>query len=221
MDLLNHIVECFESNRNDQNAEAMAKYMKNHFEFIGIKKPLRAELQKPFMDELMRCTWEEQLQFAKELWAMEYREYQYFSMELLYKVKKNWNESHLAFFELMIVEKSWWDSVDTISTKLIGSYLSDKPKLAKEVMKSYSTDANMWKRRTSIIFQLSYKKKTDLPMLFSNILNNLHDKQFFIQKAIGWALRQYTRTDANTVRSFVEKHKVDGLAKREALRLIE
>ena len=221
MDLLHQVVERFESHRDDQNAEAMAKYMKNHFEFIGIKKPIRAELQKPFMAELMRCTWEEQLYFAKELWAMEHREYQYFSMELLFKVKKNWNESHLAFFEQMIIEKSWWDSVDTIATKLIGTYLSNKQGLAKQMMKSYSTDPNMWKRRTSIIFQLNYKTKTDLPLLFSNILNNLHDKQFFIQKAIGWALRQYTRTDANTVRTFVEKHKVEGLAKREALRLID
>lgn len=211
----------FKAAANPNEAPTMEAYMKNNFKFLGIKKPIRSEILKPYFEEIKKLDAAETLELAKEIWALEEREYQYTAMEILIKAKRKWTDDYFDFFEEMIVDKSWWDSVDAIAANMMGPYvLQHRPKMEKK-LKAYATDANMWKRRTSIIYQLHYKDDVSIPILFEHIVLNKDDKQFFIQKAIGWALRQISTKHPALVRSFVETHAITGLAKREALRLID
>lgn len=218
--LINDIKKEFDAAANTEESVKMSAYMKNNFKFLGIKKPIRAEILKPYFDEIKKLDSIETLELAKEIWALEEREFQYTAMEILIKSKRKWNDAYFEFFEKMLVEKSWWDSVDAIAANMIGPYvLQHRSKLEKK-LKAYTLDSNMWKRRTSIIFQLHYKEDVSIPILLEHILLTKDDKQFFIQKAIGWALRQISTKHPELVRSFVETHAITGLAKREALRLI-
>lgn len=217
---LREIKELYEDVANAEEAKVMSAYMKNHFEFLGIKKPIRAEILKPYFVEIKKLSSEEILLLAKEFWNLPEREYHYTSIEILVKAKKKWTTEYFDFFEFMITDKSWWDSVDTIATKLIGEYILQNRKKLEYKMSEYSADANMWRRRTSIIYQLFYRDECNLEYLFSNILMNKNDPEFFIQKAIGWSLRQISEVHPDIVIDFVEENQIKGLARREALRKI-
>ncbi|MEZ4888313.1 MAG: DNA alkylation repair protein [Chitinophagales bacterium] len=119
--------------------------------------------------------------------------------------------------EFMIVHKSWWDSVDT-TAKWVGVFFKKYPTMTKPVTKRWITSDNMWLQRMAIIFQLAYKKDTDVDLLFEYVLRKSDSKEFFIQKAIGWALRQYAKTDANAVWRFVDVTDLAPLSRREALK---
>lgn len=214
------IKELYLEAANKEEAIGMAAYMKNNFKFLGIKKPIRTEILKPYFIELKKYSSEEILQIAKELWALPEREYQYTAIELLVKAKKKWTPEYFDFFEFMLCDKSWWDSVDTIATKLIGEYVFQHKNTLEARMKEYAIDPNMWRRRTSIIFQLFYREECNIEMLFENIILNKKDPEFFIQKAIGWSLRQISEQHPDLVRDFVEEQGLKGLARREALRIM-
>jgi 3-methyladenine DNA glycosylase AlkD len=125
----------------------------------------------------------------------------------------------LPMFEEMIVTGAWWDHVDG-AAHLVGDMLHEYPKQLRPVMRAWSTDGNLWKRRVSIICQISFKKETDLELLYANIEPNLADRDFFIRKAIGWALRAYAWTDPKAVARYVRAHesRLSGLSRREALK---
>ena len=122
-------------------------------------------------------------------------------------------------FEEMIVTGAWWDHVDEVA-HLIGDMLRAHQRELRPVMRSWSTDANMWKRRVAIICQISFKERTDLRLLYANIEPNLADREFFIRKAIGWALRSYAWTDPAEVARYVRENesRLSGLSRREALK---
>lgn len=213
---LNELLEAMEFHRDPEKAVGMKKYMKNHFEFLGISQPVRKELSRPFLRQMKNLTMEEVLVTANALWTREEREYQYVSMELLYDSRKQWNANAYEFFLNLVTRKSWWDTVDYIASRLVGGYLLNQKNLAP--MKSWVKSANLWQNRTAILFQLNYKEDTDIDFLFSTILALKDKKDFFIQKAIGWSLRQYFRTDPEVVVQFVESSGLTGLARREALK---
>jgi 3-methyladenine DNA glycosylase AlkD len=127
----------------------------------------------------------------------------------------------MPMLEEMIVEGAWWDYVDALA-QVVGDLLRSHPKEIRPLMRAWSTDANLWKRRVSIICQLSFKRDTDLELLYANIESNLSDRDFFIRKAIGWALRQYAWTDPKEVARYVREHEaqLSGLSRREALKNI-
>ena len=120
----------------------------------------------------------------------------------------------------MITEKSWWDSVDTAAKYLLGEYLIAFPNETNKVIDRFSDSENMWLNRSAILFQLSYKQKTNADFLFRECIKHAHSKEFFIQKAIGWALRQFARHDPDWVRNFVAERPLAPLSKREALKHI-
>ncbi len=215
---LQEIQELYHDAANAEEAKGMSAYMKNNFPFLGIKKPIRAEILKPYFVELKNCSSEEILNIAKEFWKLPEREYHYTAIEILVKAKRKWTKEYFEFFEYMLCDKSWWDSVDTIATKLIGEYVYMHRKTLENKMVQYASDANMWRRRTSIIFQLFYREECNFELLFSNIRLNKNDPEFFIQKAIGWSLRQISEKHPDLVQDFVEQEGLKGLAKREALR---
>ncbi len=217
--IIQEIQELYLDASNAEEAKGMAAYMKNNFEFLGIKKPIRSEILKPYFIELKKYSSEEILCIAKELWELPEREYHYTAIELLVKAKKKWTPEYFEFFEYMLCTKSWWDSVDTIATKLIGEYVLQHRKTLEARMREYALDENKWRRRTSIIFQLFYRDECNIELLFENIILNKKDPEFFIQKAIGWSLRQISVKHPDLVRDFVEEQGLKGLAKREALRI--
>ncbi|MFN8360259.1 MAG: DNA alkylation repair protein [Candidatus Kapaibacterium sp.] len=210
----------FEQASNLDAAGKMAQYMRNLFPFYGISKPKRAEIVKPILKQLVAISTTENYEaIARELWNKLQREFHYVSIEYLEKVEKLWGrQSSLELFENMIVTKSWWDSVDTIASHCVGKYFQKWKDDIPPNITRWNLHENMWLNRTAIIFQLSYKSKTDTALLAHVIDTHSKSKEFFIQKAIGWALRQYAYTDANYVRTFVETHALAPLSRREALK---
>lgn len=218
--ILSEINQVYYSNRNEPVSIAMKSYLKNKFECYGLKKPERNKLLKPYLSQLKNITMDNQVRAVKWLWKKPQRELHYLAMEILFRNKKEWTKDILSLFEEMVLSNSWWDSVDTIATLLIGHYFTKWPENKLKMTDKWSRHPNMWMNRTAIIFQMKYGKKTDVDLLFQAILPHLSSKEFFHQKAIGWALRQYSKTDAKTVVKFVSSHPLKPLSAREALRLI-
>lgn len=219
---VNSVKEVFSQNSNPENAFWMKKYMKNQFEFYGIKSPNRKELCKPFLKKENLPQIEEISEIIKGFWNEPQREMQYFGMELLSKYSKLLSNDDFKLFEFMITTKSWWDSIDYIATILVGNHFKLHPELKDSIGVKWNNSDNMWLNRTSILFQLKYKSLTDEKMLFQFILKHTGSTQFFHRKAIGWALREYSKTNPKSVISFVNEHenKLSGLSKREGLKVI-
>jgi len=198
-------------------APPMQAYMRNLFPFLGIKKPLRNEIFTRWLKQNPIKTHAALWQQAATLWALPEREFHYVALELLVKYKKMLVASDLPQLERMVLENSWWDSVDIIAPKLIGSLLQKDTDLKKNVLR-WLESGNIWLQRSAIIYQLHYKEQTDPLMLFDCIGELASSKEFFIQKAIGWALRQYARNNPLAVQQFVEQNQLAPLSKREALK---
>jgi 3-methyladenine DNA glycosylase AlkD len=205
---------------NNSESVAMAAYMKNNFPFLGIKQPLRKTVSKPIIKELAKLP-PDRFQFiVKHLWDLPEREFQYCATDLLELCIKKWDEDFIETIEWLIVNKSWWDTVDVIASHFAGGYFKRFPEHRINVVQKWSNSKNMWLNRTAILFQLGYKKETDVELLFNIILQHKNSNEFFIQKAIGWALREYSYRDANGVIDFVAKNELKPLSRREALKAI-
>lgn len=204
-----------------ENALSMEAYMKNHFPFLGIRNPARVAMTKQFLKEQGIPKGEEAIRVAQELWALPEREFHYTAIMMLLQVRKTVTIEHIKLLEHFIVTNSWWDSVDTVADHLIGFHLQRFPELIADHVEKWLASGNMWLQRTAILFQLKYKKKTDVPLLFHCIREMADSKEFFIRKAIGWALREYSKTDAAAVQSFVASTALSPLSVREALKVIE
>lgn len=208
----------FAENADSVTAEPMKKYMKNHFEYFGIKSPLRRSLSRQFLQAEQRPSMEEIPQVIRELWAMPQREIHYFAIDFLAKYRKEWDPDIMSLFEFMITTHSWWDSVDAISTELAGAFFTRFPELMHSRSTAWIESDNMWLQRTAIIFQRRYKDKTDEALLFSHIRRRADETDFFIRKAIGWALREYAKTKPEAVQAFVDETPLSPLSVREALK---
>ena len=220
---LTHQLELeFEKNRNEQEAQGMSRYMKNRFVYFGIKKPQRALIQKKwFSITPTDLTHDDKRELVLELWQKEQREFHYVAMDFMAK----WKDNDILledynFIEFLLTNHSWWDSVDTLASNYLGRYLRVFPEQREVVIKSWRKSENRWLRRSCLIFQLLYKSQTNFELLKGLINQFKHEKEFFIQKAIGWSLREYAKTNPVSVRNFVEESGIQGLAKREALKHI-
>jgi 3-methyladenine DNA glycosylase AlkD len=202
---------------NDTNAKAMSAYMKGHFHYHGIKSPERKLLSAPFMKRWTPEFAKHPEELVKALWAQKEREYQYIAMEFLARAKRDWKADRLDLYHHLLVSKSWWDTVDMISSTLVGGLIKKYPEL-EEVMDEWNLSENMWLVRSSILYQLKYGQDMDLERLSMNILRHSESKEFFIQKAMGWILRQAARYHTDWVLHFVEVNRLPALTKREALK---
>ena len=215
--IFNLIAEEFSANNNENKALEMATYMKNHFLFFGIPSPLRKEIQKKYYKNFI-LNKDEFLSFVQKGFSFPQRELHYFTIDFLAKQKNIHCDNQLDFFEFLIKTNSWWDSVDTICSKIISPFLLKNENEKKTWIKKWSKDENLWLRRTSIIAQLKMKEDTDLDLLKLAIESNLNSKEFFIDKAIGWALREFAKTNKEWVLDYVSKTSLSNLSKREALK---
>lgn len=209
------LTQIFEENRNEAQAGPMKKYMKDQFPFLGIKKPLRSELQKQFFNETGILKEPFNDGFVLALWQKDEREYQYAALSYIEKSLKKLVKDDLALMEKLITTKSWWDTVDTLAAKPVGKIAEQYPEVISEHFDQWITADSIWLRRTAILFQLKYKQNTNEHLLYQYIEKNAGRKEFFIQKAIGWALREYSKTNPASVKEFLQNHSVSRLSYRE------
>ncbi len=211
----------FAIHANPEVATKQKAYMRNQFDFFGLKAGERRDIQKPFFIKEYLPPKEDVDKLVKKLWTQPEREFHHFAQELAFKYIKKLDKKDIQLFEYMITHKSWWDTVDYIATKLVGGYMKKFPEETEKCVKRWLASGNIWLQRTALIFQLKYKEDLDSDLMASTINALLGSKEFFINKAIGWVLREYSRTDPEWVQDFVEKTpKLHGLSRREALRLM-
>lgn len=210
----------FEAHANVNIAKQQKAYLKDLFAFYGIKTPLRRKLQQPFLVRAELPSKKDLVPLVRVLWNLPQREYHYFAQELSLRYKKYFDRSDILLFEFMITHNSWWDTVDFIASKLIKAYFHKFPEQRNEYIKKWLSSGNIWLQRSCLLFQLLEKEKTDTALLEEIINSLLGSQEFFINKAIGWALRDYSRTNPDWVVHFVKTHDLHPLSKREALKLI-
>lgn len=212
----------YEAVSKPTKAAEMSAYMRNLFPYLGINKPERTSIDKTLLPLVKEIVSEDFLEKTVILcWEKDEREYQYFAIDLLQKYFSYLSPKIMTTLKMIAMKKSWWDSIDTLATKIVSKLVAKFPEL-QETIDEYSVHENLWLRRVAIIYQIPFKKKTDEKRLFQYCLYNAQDKDFFIRKAIGWALRDYTRSNPQAVIDFVSKHEdiLSPLSKREALRKI-
>lgn len=217
---IHKLEEKFKVAADPSRALQMEKYMKDRFPFFGIQANPRRAICSEFMKEYGLPEKKDLFEVISQLWEKEEREFQHFGAELANRYKKNIEGNDLEMYRWMLVQKSWWDSVDFIAANLVGSYFRIFKQNASPTMKDWLDTNNMWLQRTTLIFQLKYKKETDLELLSRQIKALKDSKEFFIRKAIGWSLREYSKTDPDWVQEFVFSTQLSPLSKREALKRI-
>ena len=215
MSFVGAIKDAFYALENPENAHWMRQYMRNKYLFIGIKKPEQALVFKDSYKKYGKA--EDWYEVSSELFAMPEREFQYVAMAYLLKAKNSWDSRVPLLVHRWVNENSWWDVVDVLGPKVLGLYFQRFPQERSEWIPLWMKSPNFWQQRLCILFQLDYKKNTDVTHLSTIILSLNTSKEFFIQKAIGWSLRQYARTDPEWVLNFVDHHPLMPLSKREAL----
>lgn len=210
----------FERNSNMENSYHMEKYMRNQFKFLGIKTPKRKELMRSFFRETAILKRPLQSDFILALWYLDVREYQYAALDYIERSLKKLETKHLSLIAELITTKSWWDTVDPLATKSVGKIANDNPDVIRDVIDNWAQSNNMWLNRTAILFQLKYKEKTDEDLLYRYINYHSNSKEFFVQKAIGWALREYSKTNPESVKHFIESNTLAKLSVREGSKYI-
>ncbi len=211
----------FRKASNIELAIPMENYMKNNFIYFGIKTEQRRAIFKSNYEQNKSEVKSNFRAIAWELFQMKEREFHQTAIDLLLKeFKKNFVLEDIELIEKLIIKNSWWDSVDTIAKYILGGYLLQFPSETFKVIERFSNSENMWLNRSAILFQLSYKEKTNFEILKSECEKHKNSNEFFIQKAIGWALRDYSRFNPKEVESYVNSTNLKPLSRREALRLI-
>lgn len=219
MAFINQLETTFQTHENKENSLAMAKYMKNHFAFYGIKTTERRLLFKEIWNANKDEIKKDVQNIATSLYTKKQRELHYCAIEIVIReCKGNYNKSDIHFIEKLLTTNSWWDSVDTISKYILGQYLLEFPDAVEDTIEKFSNSDNLWLNRSVILFQLGFKEKTDFDLLKAICLQHENSTEFFIQKAIGWSLREYAKTNPHQIIDFVTHSNLKPLSKKEAVK---
>jgi 3-methyladenine DNA glycosylase AlkD len=204
--------------RDPARAKAMAAYMRDQFDFFGVPSPTLRSIERAAFRGLPTPTAEDLKSVALSCWSLPEREFQYAACDYLRQHVAAADDQFLPVVRTLLVTKSWWDTVDPLATRFVGDLVrAHRPLVA--TMDEWSADENKWLVRTAILFQLHYGGATDTTRLFDYCIRQADHPDFFVRKAIGWALRQYARTDPEAVRTFVvETPALSPLSRREALK---
>lgn len=219
MDKYMNIKKQFELKADKENAIAMSKYMRNKFDFYGLKSPKRKEIYNDFIKSEKKSKvidWA----FLDMCYEDNHREFQYLVYDCLLAMKQYISFDDIPKIKNYILNKSWWDTVDFLC-KVIGD-VELRDLRVKDIMIEWSKDDNIWIKRSAIEHQLNFKEKTDPELLEKIIVNCFDSNEFFINKAIGWALRQYSKIDPNWVKKFIQEYgnRMDDLSIKEASKYI-
>lgn len=196
-------------------AVKMSNYMQNRFRFLGIPKVPLNKFIKPYLKESKKFDFD--YNFILKCYSMDYREAQYIALMYLSINRKNIDIDQLKY---LIITKSWWDTIDTLDS-IVGDYVINNDMW--DLMLEWSKSDNLWLRRVSIDFQLGFKEKTNTTILQEIINNNFYSKDLFINKSIGWSLREYSKTNPNWVVDFISnnKDKMSKLSIKEASKYLK
>ena len=215
---LNDIFVEFEKLKNNKKAIEMSAYMKNQFAFLGIQANPRKEIE----NKIFKFVSKEDLdfKFTDKCYKNKYREFQYAAVDYLNFKKKYLNMSHIEILKNYILTKSWWDTIDHLD-KIVGD-IALQDERVNEILLNWSLDDNIWLRRIAIDHQILRKEKTNAELLEKIIINNFNQNEFFINKAIGWSLRDYSKTNPKWVRDFIKRHEnsMSNFSIREASKYI-
>ena len=219
MDKYLEIKKLFEQNEDKENAIAMAKYMRNLFEFYGLATPKRKKLYKDFLKEEKKnkkVDWE----FLDKCYLDSHREFQYLVSDYLITMNDYLTYGDIPKIKKYVKTKQWWDTIDFLD-RVIGE-IGLKDSRVDDLMLEWSCDNDFWVRRIAIDHQLCRKEKTNTELLEKILVNNFGRDEFFINKAIGWALRDYSKTNPLWVREFINKYKdkMSNLSIKEASKYI-
>jgi 3-methyladenine DNA glycosylase AlkD len=213
------LFEKLEAEKNEQQAAKMSAYMKDNFPFLGVPKPRVDEIIKPFIRQMAKSRtvdWN----FIFFCWGKEYREAQYAGAEYIYAIQKKLTDHDVDNLKKLIITKPWWDISDGLD-KVIGNLSLRYPSINNEML-AWSSSDNIWLRRVAIDYQQKLKDKTNTELLEKIIYNNLGTDEFFINKAIGWSLRDYSKVNPDWVKSFLTKYeqKLARLSIKEASKYV-
>jgi 3-methyladenine DNA glycosylase AlkD len=224
VEVVARLVGAFEPARDPVAAQPMVAYMRHQFEFLGLPRPARDALQRTAWAGLDRPDPPTLAAVARACWERPEREYQYAACDYLIRHRAA-AAAESGFTEVvreLVTSKSWWDTVDALASRVAGPLVARHPALVV-TMRAWGDDPNFWVARTALLHQLHYRERTDAALLFELCERRAADREFFIRKAIGWALREYSKTDADAVRGFVCDHAevLSGLSQKEALKWLE
>jgi 3-methyladenine DNA glycosylase AlkD len=209
----------FAASANATKAAGAKAYLLHQFEFYGLQTPERRSICKAFYKTYPITSHATLVYIIKEAFTAPERELHYFAIELLAFHHKLWTPKTITIIEWMLTHKSWWDSVDSTNSNVIGKYFIKFPELLVSTTNKWNQSSNIWLQRMSILFQLPYKENTNTQLLEKYIINRINTNEFFVNKAIGWALRAYAYTNKKWVIRFVKDHpQLSNLSKREALK---
>ena len=219
MDKYLEIKKIFESRKDSENAAAMSEYMRNLFDFYGLPAPKRKEVYRDFIKsekKVKMVDWE----FLDKCYGDKHRQFQYLVYDYLLATKQYVSFEDMPKIKNYITTKSWWDTIDFLC-KVIGD-VGLRDSRVKDLMIDWSESENIWLKRTAIEHQLGLKDKTDKELLEQIIVNCFGSDEFFVNKAIGWALRDYSKTNPGFVREFINKYKntMGSLSVKEASKYI-
>ncbi len=206
------IFKTLEAAADPKKAKGMSAYLRGQFTFLGIQKPQREALTKDFLKQKKKepVDWD----LIEGCYSRREREFHYLAVDYILQMKDKFVPDDLKRLESLITRNSWWDTVDMFNIP-IGRMFLKYPQITG-TLRGWMTSANMWLARSSIIFQLHLKEKTNTSLLAEAIEKNSGSKEFFINKAIGWALREYSKTAPEWVRAFIKTHELAPLSVREA-----
>ena len=188
-------------------APAMAAYMKTAQPFYGIPTPSRAIIVRETRDRFAPADQKSYERNVLALWKLPHREEQYCAIAYARQHPRFITPSALWLYERMIREGAWWDFVDEIAVNLVGTVYGNLRAQTRPIIERWIDDEDMWIRRTALLSHMKHKKETDAAQLFKHCLKLSHEREFFIRKAIGWALREYSKTDPRAVRVFLTKNR--------------
>lgn len=199
-------------------AEAMAAYMKTDMPFYGVGSPARREVLRMVRGSYAPSDKDDYRTAVTALWEGPSREEKHLAIDYAIAHRMFVKPAALDLYRRMVVEGAWWDLVDPVATHLIGSLHRADPEAMSKVLGKWIVSDDMWLRRTAILAQLKHKHATDRDLLFEFCLTCAHESEFFIRRAIGWALREYAKTDPDAVTTFLQEHRAElsGLSFREA-----
>jgi 3-methyladenine DNA glycosylase AlkD len=196
----------------------MQQYMRNQFQFYGIPSPERKLISKELFarhPEIFKTNWRN---VVMDCWELPQREMQYVGQEWFYAQRRKFTADDILLIEQLILTKSWWDTVDFVSSNLAGAWFGKFPDDIPDRTRKWMDSGNIWLQRSAVLFQLKYGHKTNQDLLFGFIKELADSKEFFIRKAIGWSLRQLAKTNPQEVLDFVDKQPLSELSRREALK---
>jgi 3-methyladenine DNA glycosylase AlkD len=209
---------------NPEKAPDMQAYMKSEMPFLGVQKPARQEIARVVFAAHPLGGFDAWYDTVLRLWhEATYREERYLAIALAgdRRYREHRTPAALSLYEELIVTGAWWDLVDEVAVRLVGELLAREGAVMAPILRGWAAGDELWKRRAAIISQVLRKRETDLGLLYDCIEPNRADREFFIRKAIGWALRAYAWVDPDEVERYCATHELSALSRREALRNLD